>query len=51
MSHATGFDWSRFFLVVFFACFVMVMTIGTVAIFTYDANAPEPKAASGGHGS
>jgi hypothetical protein len=48
MSHAEGFDWSKFFLVVFFTCFVCVMTIGTVAIFTYDANAPEV-AASGGH--
>lgn len=45
-------DPSPRWLVFFFVCFVIVMAIGLVAIFTYDANAPEQAPASGGgHGS
>lgn len=49
-EHIEGFNWNKFFLVFFFCCFVIVMTIGTVAIFTYDANAPEPAPSGGAHG-
>jgi hypothetical protein len=44
-------DSSPRWLVFFFVCFVIVMAIGLVAIFTYDANAPEQAPAGGGHGS
>jgi hypothetical protein len=43
------FDWSRFFLIFFFICFVLVMTIGIYAIFFYNANAPEPAPSGGAH--
>lgn len=53
MSEATHeHDSSPRWLLFFFVCFVIVMAIGLVAIFTYDANAPEaPAAGGGGHGS
>ena len=50
MAETSQFDWSKFFLVFFFFCFVIVMTIGAVAIKTYDVNAPEPKPSGGAHG-
>lgn len=50
MSHADGFDWNKFFLVLFFFCFIIVMSVGAVAIFTYNANAPQPSSGGGAHG-
>lgn len=50
MSDATHNDSSPRWLIFFFVCFTIIQTIGLIAIFTYDANAPEPAAASsGGH--
>jgi len=43
--------WFKFFFPFFFVCFFFIMAIGAVAIFTYNANAPEPAPAAGGHGS
>ncbi len=44
-------NWSRFFLIFFGICFVLVMAIGFCAIFTYNANAPEPAPGGAPHGS
>jgi hypothetical protein len=49
-ANESTFDWSRFFLIFFFICFVIVMTIGLFAIFTYNANAPEPSPGGPAHG-
>lgn len=51
MAEKTHSDVSRNWLVFFFVCFVVVMGIGLVAIFTYNANAPVVKPAAGEHGS
>ena len=51
MAEASGSDGSLGWLMFFSVCFILVMSIGAFAIFTYNANAPEPKPASGAHGS
>jgi hypothetical protein len=50
-ANESSFNWSRFFLIFFCICFVLVMTIGFCAIFTYNANAPEPAPSGATHGS
>ncbi|MBX9770437.1 MAG: hypothetical protein K2X29_03655 [Candidatus Obscuribacterales bacterium] len=49
MSEGEHADSSLKWLTFFFVCFVLVQAIGAFAIFTYNANAPEPKPAGGGH--
>lgn len=50
MADAPHSDSSTSWLTFFFVCFILTMSIGAFAIFTYDANAPEPKPGGGGHG-
>lgn len=51
VEETESFDWNKFFLYFFFICFIFTMSVGAVAIFTYDANAPEKKpSGGGGHG-
>ncbi len=50
MSEGTHSDASKGWLTFFFVCFILVMAIGLVAVFTYNVNAPETKPAGGGHG-
>ena len=50
MSEEKHADPSMSWLTFFFVCFIMTMSIGAVAIATYNCNAPEPTpAASHGH--
>jgi hypothetical protein len=49
-ANESSFDWSRFFLVFFFICFILVMLIGMFAIFTYNVNAPQPAPGGPAHG-
>lgn len=51
MSDAPHHDTSRGWLIFFFICFALtVLSIGVFAMFTYNANAPEPTTVqSGGH--
>lgn len=50
MSDGTHSDISLKWLTFFFVCFILIWTISLIAIFTYNANAPEPKPSGGGHG-
>ena len=50
MTEGTHSDVSGKWLTFFFVCFILVMTIGLFAIFTYNCNAPEAKPSGGGHG-
>lgn len=44
-------DSSTSWLTFFFVCFILTMSIGAFAIFTYKVNAPEPQPGGGGsHG-
>ena len=42
-------DSSTSWLTFFFVCFILTMSIGAFAIFTYKVNAPEPEPGGGGH--
>ncbi|MBI4533016.1 MAG: hypothetical protein HY711_03635 [Candidatus Melainabacteria bacterium] len=48
MSEASRSDGSLAWLTFFFFCFILVMSIGAFAVFTYNANAPESQ--PGTHG-
>lgn len=50
MAEVSRSNGSLGWLMFFFVCFILVMSIGAFAIFTYDANAPEPQPGSGAHG-
>jgi hypothetical protein len=49
-EHSHHKDPSSNWLIFFFVCFgLTVFAIGVFAMFTYDANAPEPTQEGGGH--
>lgn len=50
MAETKQFDWNKFILIFLFCSFVIVMAIGGINIFIYNANAPEPTSGGGGHG-